>query len=180
MNQSNPDLSLLARRYEVHHKTEGNSPATVRFYNELLKRFLKWLDSKDLPPTLETIDEDLVRLYILDLQDRPGIKGPKMSTHTVANQVAGLKTFFGWLREATPRDTSWKNPAPEEGPAPHRDPDPGGDRENLSANEAGDNRRCPRHGPGLSAVGRGTEGVGRGRSKRRRRAPGFPLREGDG
>ena len=46
---------------------------------------------------MQFMDEDVVRLFILDLQERPGLRGPKMSTHSVANRVGGLRTFFGWV-----------------------------------------------------------------------------------
>ena len=42
------------------------------------------------------IDENMVRRFILHIQEKPGIKGP-MSTHTVANRVRALKAFFAWL-----------------------------------------------------------------------------------
>ena len=43
------------------------------------------------------MNEDLVQLFFLDLQERSGLRGPKMSTHSVANRMGGLPTFFGWL-----------------------------------------------------------------------------------
>jgi integrase/recombinase XerC/integrase/recombinase XerD len=97
MDKSGTDLSILIRQYEVQNRTEGKSGKTVSWYNELLGLFYKWLKSQELPTTLEFMNEDVVRLFILDLQERPGLRGPKMSTHSVANRVGGLRTFFGWL-----------------------------------------------------------------------------------
>jgi site-specific recombinase XerD len=85
------------RQYEVHNKTEGKSAKTVSWYNELLGLFHDWLTSQKLPTTLGFMNEEIVRLFILDLQERPGLRGPKMSSHSVANRVGGLRTFFGWL-----------------------------------------------------------------------------------
>ena len=97
VDRSGTDLSVLFQQYEVHNKTEGKSPKTVLWYGELLGAFYRWLGSEGLPTNLGSMSEEVVRLFILDLQERPGLKGPKMSTHSVANRVIGLKTFFGWL-----------------------------------------------------------------------------------
>ena len=40
MDRSNIDLSVLIQHYEVHNRTEGKSPRTVQWYNEVLSRFL--------------------------------------------------------------------------------------------------------------------------------------------
>ncbi len=58
------------------------------------------------------IDEYTVRRFILYIQERPGIKG-RMSTHTVANRVRALKSFFAWLaRQGYTRDDLLKNLRP--------------------------------------------------------------------
>ena len=43
MDKSNVDLSLLTLHFEVHNRTEGKSPRTVGWYNEVLGMFIKWL-----------------------------------------------------------------------------------------------------------------------------------------
>ncbi len=97
VDKSATDLSLLIKQYEVLNRTEGKSRKTVIWYNELLGLFYEWLKSQGLPTTLGAMSEEVVRLFILDLQERPGLRGPKMSTHSVANRVVGLRSFFGWL-----------------------------------------------------------------------------------
>ena len=69
------------------------------WYNAILGTFYRWLESEQLPTQVGAMSEEVVRLFILDYQNRPGLKGPKMSTHSVANRVVGLKTFFGWLAQ---------------------------------------------------------------------------------
>ena len=93
------DLATLIQQFQVHNQTEGKSPKTVLWYNEILKRFYRWLESEKLPTQVGAMSEEEVRLFILDYENRPGLKGPKMSTHSVANRVVGLKTFFGWLAQ---------------------------------------------------------------------------------
>ena len=43
MDKSSTDLSILFKQFEIQNKTEGKSEKTVRWYNELLGLFYKWL-----------------------------------------------------------------------------------------------------------------------------------------
>ena len=52
MDKSEIDLSVLIRQFEIHNRTEGKSPKTVLWYNELLGLFYSWLKSEKLPSTL--------------------------------------------------------------------------------------------------------------------------------
>ena len=97
MDKSGTDLSVLIKQYEVQSRTEGKTAKTVLWNNELLGLFYRWLKSQQMPTTLNFMNEDVVRLFILDLQEKPGLGGPKMSTHSVANRGGGIPTFFGWL-----------------------------------------------------------------------------------
>jgi len=96
IDKSQTDLSVLLQHFEVHNKTEGKSPRTVGWYNEVLGMFIKWLREDGSSTAIGEIDEYLVRRFILYIQEKPGIKG-RMSTHTVANRVRALKAFFAWL-----------------------------------------------------------------------------------
>jgi len=40
MDQSNVDLRVLAQHFDVHNRTEGKSPRTVGWYNEVLGMFI--------------------------------------------------------------------------------------------------------------------------------------------
>ena len=39
----NFDLTTLISHFEVHNRTEGKSPRTVEWYNDVLRLFLDWL-----------------------------------------------------------------------------------------------------------------------------------------
>ena len=52
MDKSQVDLSVLMQHFEVHNRTEGKSPRTVRWYNEVLGLVLRWLRSEALPTAL--------------------------------------------------------------------------------------------------------------------------------
>ena len=96
MDRSNIDLSVLIRHYEVHNRTEGKSPRTVQWYNEVLSMFYGWLESQGMSTILNTIGEMEVRGFILHVQSRPGLKG-LVSPNTVNNRVRALRAFFAWL-----------------------------------------------------------------------------------
>ena len=96
MDKSNIELSVLIRHYEVHNRTEGKSPRTVEWYNQVLVMLKEWLQSQGMSTSLEAIGEMEVRQFILYVQSRPGLKG-EVSTHTVNNRVRALRAFFAWL-----------------------------------------------------------------------------------
>ena len=96
MDKSNVDLCVLKQHFDVHNRTEGKSPKTVGWYNEVLGMFIKWLNEHGMSTNLGSIGEPEVRQFILYIQEKPGIKGP-MSSHSVANRVRALRAFFAWL-----------------------------------------------------------------------------------
>ena len=44
MRRLSPQLSLLIQHYNAHNRSEGKSPKTVGWYQEVLDLFLRWLD----------------------------------------------------------------------------------------------------------------------------------------
>ncbi len=99
MDKSNFDLSVLMRHFEVHNRTEGKSARTVGWYNEVLGLLYRWLQAQSIPTILDSIDEMVIREFIMDLQGRPGIKGKTMSSHSIYNRVNALRSFFRWLHD---------------------------------------------------------------------------------
>ena len=98
MGEPKTDLSVLIKHFEVHNKTEGKSPRTVKWYNEVLGLLYRWLKATGRSTDLHSIDEMVIREYIINLQDRPGTKGKRASSHTVYNRVNALRSFFAWLK----------------------------------------------------------------------------------
>ena len=96
MDKSNTELSVLMQHYEVHNKNEGKLTRTVGLYNEVLGMLINWLKEIGSSTAIVYIEEYTVRRFILQIQEKPGIKG-RMSTHTVANRVRALKAFFAWV-----------------------------------------------------------------------------------
>ena len=91
------DLLDLMGHFEVHNRSEGKSPRAVEWYNLALGKLRDWLIEQGEPTVLAALDEMRIRRFLLDLQERPGIKGPRMSSHTMYARVNALKSFFGWL-----------------------------------------------------------------------------------
>ena len=63
MDKSNIDLSILKQHYEVNNKTEGKSPKTVSWYNEVLHLFLNYLKCQGMSTSLGDVGEWEVRQF---------------------------------------------------------------------------------------------------------------------
>ena len=60
MDKGNSDLSIFIRHFEVHNKTEGKSPRTVEWYNEVLGMLYVWLEDRQLSTCLKDLDEMVI------------------------------------------------------------------------------------------------------------------------
>ncbi len=75
MYRSNIDLSVLIGHYEVHNRTEGKSPRTVQWYNEVLSMIYGWLEAQGMSTILNTIGEMDLMGSILPVHSRPSPTG---------------------------------------------------------------------------------------------------------
>lgn len=98
MDKNKLDLEILKDDFQLHNRTEGKSEKTVLWYNEVLDLFIRWLKDTEEPTNIGSVDEHLVRLFVLYLQSRQ-CHGHKPSTHTINNRVRALRAFFHWLYE---------------------------------------------------------------------------------
>ena len=96
MDKRHIPLKDLVKIFDTYNRSDGKSPATVCWYNEVLNAFLRWLAETGRPVTLGSVDENTVREFILWLQEHP-VHGHKMSVHTINNRVRALRAFFNWL-----------------------------------------------------------------------------------
>ena len=90
------ELGRLAVRFEVHNRSDGKAPTTVRWYNQSLEVFALWLAQEGMSTCLDNIGEEEVRRFVIHLQGRRGLWGDA-STHTMNNRVKALRAFFNWL-----------------------------------------------------------------------------------
>ena len=97
-------LDQVAKRFEVHNRSDGKSPRTVEWYNEVIELFVGWLREEGMSTSLDEIGEDEARDFILHLQERKGLWG-KASSYTVNNRVRALRAFFNWLYQQGYTDT---------------------------------------------------------------------------
>ena len=96
MNPEKLELSKLVEKFVVHKKSEGLSERTVEWYQQALGLFQTWLAEQEMSTCLDDIGGDEVRLFILYLKTRPGLRG-LASSHTVNNRVRAIRAFFNWL-----------------------------------------------------------------------------------
>ncbi len=96
MDKGGIELSKLIQIYGTFNRSEGKSPRTVEWYDEVLKQFSNWLNSKDKPANLGNISETDVREFILYLQEKRW-QGRTLSVQTLNNRVRALRAFFSWL-----------------------------------------------------------------------------------
>ncbi|MFO7996763.1 MAG: tyrosine-type recombinase/integrase [Dehalococcoidia bacterium] len=98
-------LSELIEYYEVCNRAEGKSHRTIEWYSANLRRFRSYVTSGHLSESLDTIDKQLLRQYVLYLlkrkrfEDHPNIHcaTEMLSTATVHGHVRTLRAFFSWL-----------------------------------------------------------------------------------
>lgn len=93
------DLGVAVQYFDTYNRSEGKSPRTVEWYNEVLDLFLRWLREEGLPSKLGSLGEMEVRRFILYLRQR-NVHGKPLSSHTIANRVRALRAFFSWLAES--------------------------------------------------------------------------------
>ena len=98
MNPEKLELSELVEKFVVHKNSERFSERTVEWYQQALGLFQTWLAEQEMSTCLDDIGEDEVRLFILYLRTRPGLRG-LASSHTVNNRVRAVRAFFNWLHE---------------------------------------------------------------------------------
>ena len=97
-------LADLREYWEFHNRTEGKSGKTIKWYNDVLNLFERFLESEQLPTFIADIGEPEVRAFIHYLQNktkrvrRNGTSTQeKLSSEGVQNRLRALKAFFSWL-----------------------------------------------------------------------------------
>lgn len=79
----------LVRQYLMHHEDRNHSPKTVRWYSDMLSRFVAAVGPN---ATLRDIDVDAIRTY------QRGIRESGRGKFTVHAYARTLKTFLRWLQ----------------------------------------------------------------------------------
>lgn len=96
MNKNDIHLKDLIKIFDTYNRSDGKSPSTLRWYNEVLNLFLHWLVETNQPATLGAITENTVREFIIWIKERQ-VNGHEIRVYTVNNRVRALRAFFNWL-----------------------------------------------------------------------------------
>ena len=96
MNKNDINLKDLIRIFDTYNRSDGKSPYTLRWYNEVLNLFLHWLVETSQLVNLGAISENTVREFIIWLKERQ-VNGHEIKVYTVNNRVRALRAFFNWL-----------------------------------------------------------------------------------
>ena len=105
MNKDNIPLEKLVLQFEAFNRSEGKTVNTVSWYNSCLGQFVEYVRSQNIDPVLASVGIELVRDYILHLQqrhrysDHPSVPQQEQTISAVSIQgyVRAIKTFFNWL-----------------------------------------------------------------------------------
>ena len=95
-------LRDLIGYWEFHNRTEGKSAATVRWYNDVLGMFERFLQASEESLLIAELGEPQVRSYVAYLQqkhkwddtDRCPTSEQTITPGGIQNRVRALKAFF--------------------------------------------------------------------------------------
>lgn len=99
------DLQELIYRYQVSNQAEGKSPKTIRWYTEMLRTLVQYLEAKFGTCELIFFTVDTARDYIIHLSEKPKFIGhpytpvqtATLAPRTVQCHIRALKAFASWL-----------------------------------------------------------------------------------
>lgn len=99
MKSSVLELGTLIQGFHLSYQTEGKSMKTVEWYTCFLERFRVFLEQNGLPTSINQLDKNHIRQFILYLQReaRTPRTNKFLSGATVQGYVRTLKAFFSWL-----------------------------------------------------------------------------------
>jgi site-specific recombinase XerD len=124
VDKGNIPLDRLAKHFEAYNRSEGKSPDTVIWYARVLRYFGDYLKERKLPDTLENLDIDLIREFVLYLQTRKKwydrqclVTEENLRAISVQTYVRALRGFFAWLhREGYTQENILANLKPPKAP----------------------------------------------------------------
>src|SRR3990170_2953993 len=106
MRKSDIILEQLISHFQVANRAEGKSPATLRWYEQNLDLFLRYLGERRHSLRLRDVGLDQAREFVLALQDQDvrfannpftPTRKHKLSSHTINCAVRAVRAFFNWL-----------------------------------------------------------------------------------
>ena len=103
--RASPTIDDLITRFEMSNVVDGKSPKTIRWYNDILKFFSRYLKKNGRISNIKGFDIENAREYVLHLRRRNRFDGhpyiPEqdslLSPQTIRGHIRGLKAFSSWL-----------------------------------------------------------------------------------
>lgn len=103
--RASPTINKLITHFEMINLADGKSLSTIRWYNDILMFFCKYLKKNGQATGIDSFNIENARKYILYLRSRNRFDGhpyiPKqhalLSPQTVRGHIRGLKAFSSWL-----------------------------------------------------------------------------------
>ncbi|MFC1929938.1 tyrosine-type recombinase/integrase [Chloroflexota bacterium] len=98
-------INKLITHFEMSNLVDGKSQKTIRWYNDILKFFCKYLKGNGQVNGIDNFNIESARKYVLYLRSRIKFDGhpyiPQqhalLSPQTVRGHIRGLKAFSSWL-----------------------------------------------------------------------------------
>jgi integrase/recombinase XerD len=112
-------LDRAREGFKLANQVANKSPKTVKWYDAILIRFIRWLKEEKGGDDVELADRDTLRAYVRHLQSdhKPyeghpfhQLRDGKLSPATVRGHFATLSAFFNWMvAEELIADSPMKN-----------------------------------------------------------------------
>jgi site-specific recombinase XerD len=99
------DIEKLIGLYELSNRADGKRETTIRGYNDILRLFIRFLDSRMYGNDLSVFNINTARDYILYLRNKPKYEGhpftptqkTTLSSETLRDHIRALRAFSTWL-----------------------------------------------------------------------------------
>ncbi len=103
--RASPTIDDLITRFEMSNVVDGKSPKTIRWYNDILKFFSRYLKENSQANGIDGFSIENAREYVLYLRSRNRFDGHPfilqqhslLSPQTVRGHIRGLKALSSWL-----------------------------------------------------------------------------------
>jgi len=105
MDKGNTPLQKLALQWEAVNRSESKTARTTEWHSQTLHLLLRYLEEQGYSTLLRDVSLEIVREYILHLQQRPqhpkrpNLKARKvgLAQSSIECHVRSLRAFFNWL-----------------------------------------------------------------------------------
>ena len=103
--RASPTIDELITHFEMSNLADGKSQSTIRWYNDILKFFSRYLKENSQANDIDGFDMENARKYVLYLRSRNKFDGhpyiPQqhslLSPQTVRGHIRSLKALSSWL-----------------------------------------------------------------------------------